>query len=405
MHVAVLSFTYVENDHRVLRTVKALAERGCRVSVIGFGGKPAEDCDFFPLPALPARTGLRLMMLLTRAPAGLFPGWAVPLHFLVHYHRAARAALLHVKPDVIHANDCLTLPSAVAAKQAVGARIVYDSHEFATEEHADNIRWRLVAQSHIREIERRFIGHADHIITVSDGIAQGLQALYALPVRPSVVRNTPAYEAIAPSPFTPPRHLLFHGIMKGGRGIEATIAAMRHLPDCVLTLRGNGAPAYEAGLRALATRLAVADRVTFEDYVPPTHVIRRASEAHIGVFCAPTETRHNRFAMPNKTFEYLMAGLAVVVTANTNLAELITQYGCGVAASSSTAEAIAAAINGINAEELAAMRARALEAAKQLCWEREQGNLKEVYDRLAAASAPAPSQSLRYRPGAAAMPS
>ena len=390
MHVAVLSFTSIDGDHRVLRTIAALAGRGYKVTAIGFGQQPPADCDFIPLPAPGGRPAQRAAIMLTQAPAGLIAASAVPLHFLRRHHRSARQALLALRPDIVHANDCPALPSAVAAKRAWRTRIVYDSHEFATEEHADNMRWRLVAQHHVREIERRFIGAADKVITVSDGIAEDLQALYALPDLPTVVRNTPPYQTVPFKEASGPRHLLFHGIMKGGRGIEATISALRHLPDTVLTLRGNGAPAYLATLRNLAAEPALAGRVTFEAAVTAADVVPRAAEAHIGIFCAPIETRHNRFALPNKIFEYLMAGLAVVVTAGTDLADLVARYGVGVAASASTPEAIAAAIERISPNELHLMRGRALAAARELSWEHERNKLTDLYDALAAGPQPAP---------------
>lgn len=387
MHIAVLSFTAIENDHRILRTIKALAESGHTVTAVGFGRHPAGAHNFIPLPPLPSRKIHRLATALTQAPAGLIAATAAPLHFLRKHHRYARAALLALKPDVIHANDCLTLPSAMAVKRARGTRLVYDSHEFATEEHADNIRWRLVAQQHVREIERCFIGQADCVITVSEGIARELQKLYAMTFKPTVVRNTPAYEQIGLAPFAQPRRLLFHGIMKRGRGIEATIAALQYLPDCVLTLRGDGAPLYEKKLRSYAAQLGVDSRVSFEAAVRPEDVVRRAADSHIGVFCAPTETRHNRFAMPNKIFEYFMAGLAVVVAADTDLAELVAEYKCGVTAASSTPEAIAAAINDIQSDALQTMRMRALEAARHFSWENERKSLIRLYEQLDAAPA------------------
>ena len=79
-----------------------------------------------------------------------------------------------------------------------------------------------------------------------------------------------------------------------------------------------------------------------------------------------------------------MAGLAVAVTADTDLAALVTTHGCGLIASSSTPEAIAAAIREVSATELQAMRLRALEAARELSWEREQEKLLGIYQRLAA---------------------
>jgi len=387
LRVAVLAFTQISRDHRVLRTIATLADAGHRVTAIGFGNPPAADCAFAPLPDPPEPQLQRLATVVTQAPANLWPDSAAPLHFWRRHHRAARAALLALALDAIHANDCLALPAASAAKQAHGARIVYDSHEFAVEEHADNWRWRLIAQRHVQALERRFIGQADRIVSVSEGIATDLQALYALATRPTVVRNTPAYQNIALTPLSRPRRLLFHGVWKQGRGIEASIAALRHLSDCELTLRGHGSRAYEASLRQLALRLGVEDRVVFEPPVPHQQVVARAAEAHIGVFCAPTQTRQNRYALPNKIFEYWMAGLATIVTADTELADLTARHGSGVVASAATPDAIAVAISGLSDSSLQTMRGRALEAARELCWEKEQERLRDLYDKLAGAIA------------------
>lgn len=59
-----------------------------------------------------------------------------------------------IQPEVVHANDWATLPAAIAAKKQFKAKIVYDTHEFATQEHAERALWRLLYQPAIKSIER-----------------------------------------------------------------------------------------------------------------------------------------------------------------------------------------------------------------------------------------------------------
>lgn len=382
LKVAVLSFTSIGGDSRVRRTIEALAARGHEVTAIGYGGQfsPA-----IPLIRLPQERGLmarRLEMLATQLPSNVLPAASPTLHFMRLRNRAARRALIQLRPDVVHANDWTALPSAAAAKAATGARIVYDSHEFASEEHADNTLWRIVAQRHTSFIEARFIVNADAVVTVSEGIARALRKLYNLPSPPTVILNTPVYQEVRPALLDRPRRMLIHGVMKAGRGIEATIGALSFLPEYTLTLRGNGAADYLASLDALARSLGVVDRITFEQAVPLEKVVEAASTAHFGIFCAPGNTRQNRFSMPNKIFEYLMAGLALVVNGDGEAAQFVEGLGCGTTTSDSTPQAIAEAVRGLGADQIESMRSRGLMAAHRYSWDIEQTKLLELYERL-----------------------
>ncbi|WP_161992809.1 glycosyltransferase [Aureimonas leprariae] len=382
LKVAVLSFSPIARDGRVLRTIGALRSQGHDVTALGFGSRPPLDCAFIELPAPGGPMRHRAGIVATQLPANVAPDLSGRLHFMLHSHRAARDALVHLRPQVVHANDWKALPSATALQAVNGAAIIYDSHEFAVEEHADNRAWRLVSQRHTKAIEARFIGRARIVTTVSDGIADALQALYDLAERPSVIRNTPSFERVDPAPVDAPLRLLFHGVLKPGRGIEASIGAMRLLPNHHLILRGEGAPAYLRHLRALAGSVGLEERISFEPAVEPAEVVRAASRSHVGLFCAPLDTRHNRFAMPNKAFEYMMAGLAVVATANTELAHFLDRHGCGVVADACAPEAIANAVGDLDAVRLSRLRMGALHAAAENSWDREQEKLVRIIDRL-----------------------
>lgn len=375
--VAVLAYTEIARDSRVIRTCDALAEAGFEVTAVGFGARVSPAWGFVALPQMGSLRAQRLALLGTQAPANLVPALAPRLHFLRAHHRAARAALIALKPDVIHANDWTALPAAVATARATGARVVYDSHEFAAEEHADNLRWRLVAQASARATEARLIGAAAATITVSDGIADALQRAHRLPARPAVVRNAPGFEDVALSDAAWPRRLLFHGVLKPGRGVESAIAATAALPDHVLTLRGDGGADYLAFLREKAQ--AAGGRVRFEPAVAPGDVVRAAAASQIGLFCAPLDTGHNRFAMPNKFFEYAMAGLATLAARGSELGALVERLGCGALADDASPQALADTLRGIDDADLARMRAAGLAAARAMCWDREKQVLIGVY--------------------------
>ncbi|MBL8589444.1 MAG: glycosyltransferase family 4 protein [Methylobacteriaceae bacterium] len=381
--IAVVAYTDIARDARVRRTADSLAAAGHEIVVIGFGADPAARWRFEPLPDLGGLGAQRLALLATQAPANLAPWLAPWLHLVRRHHRAARAKLIALRPHVIHANDWIALPACAQARRATGARLVYDSHEVGVEEHADNWRWRLVSQNSARATERRFIDEADAVVTVGEGVAEALAALYPQAPRPVVVRNAPRFVAVAPAPAPDGRRrLLYHGVLKQGRGVEAAIEAVGRLPDCELTIRGGGAPAYVEGLRRLAAAGPAATRIAFEPPVAPDQVVAAAASSHIGLFCAPLDTGQNRLAMPNKFFEYAMAGLAVVAAEGSELGALVRRLDCGVCAPAATGEAIAGTLAALDDARLAQLRANALAAGRAFSWEQEEKTLLAVYERL-----------------------
>ena len=56
-----------------------------------------------------------------------------------------------------------------------------------------------------------------------------------------------------------------------------------------------------------------------------TALVREASAYDVGLFALPGNSRHNEFALPNKFFEYVMAGLALCVSDLPEMARLVRQ--------------------------------------------------------------------------------
>ena len=79
------------------------------------------------------------------------------------------------------ANDWNMLPVAARLAREKGGIYGYDTHEFAVEEYAESLKWRLLQRPMVSAIERQFIGDAAVVSAVSSGIAERLDKLYRLP--------------------------------------------------------------------------------------------------------------------------------------------------------------------------------------------------------------------------------
>jgi glycosyltransferase involved in cell wall biosynthesis len=89
--------------------------------------------------------------------------------------------------------------------------------------------------------------------------------------------------------------------------------------------------------------------------------------------------------LPNKLFESMVAGLAVLVAPSPAMAEIVQTYGTGWVAPGFTAQDIAQTLNALTAKDIDAKRRASREAAKTLNASHELGKVVELYRQLFSA--------------------
>lgn len=254
-------------------------------------------------------------------PSGLRGGGGVVLRELRGVYRLLRlatrtAALVRrgrgIAAEVVHANDFDTLPAGWLLARRRRARLVYDSHEFYTgfEERPPRL-WAAA----IRALEGFLARRADAVVTVSDGIAAELERLHRLSQRPIVVLNCPQLEPVHVEPRHGPVRAVYQAAIGPGRelgDLEQTAAAGVDVTARVVGLKGDlrgVAVSAPVGAEELVTALAPFD---------------------IGLVIDRPTTRNAELALPNKLFEYFMAGLAVVVPDAPEMSTLVEREEVGV---------------------------------------------------------------------------
>nr|WP_246505345.1 glycosyltransferase [Microvirga antarctica] len=375
----------IADDPRVRRQGDAFAKAGWDVVGIGLSGAlsnppawpvddhtPALDWSRPPGSALNRVRGVASRAFASQR-ARLSPGaaeatyWARNARYASLYERATR-----VKPDIWLANDWTVLPIARRLAAEQGGLVVYDTHELAADEFAERWAWRFLHRPFVMALEGPGIRAAALVTCVSEGIAERLQALYGPKERPMVVCNTPSFQDM---PFRPTEgriRVLYHGIVAPGRGLEASIQSVAlWRPEFDLTIRGPASDSYRADLERRIAAAGLGDRVRLVPAVPMTELVREANAFDVGLFILPGYSRHNRFALPNKFFEYVMAGLALCVSDLPEMARLVRRHDLGGLVEGLSPEAIAAQINALDPATIDCYKRNALAAARQLNWETE----------------------------------
>lgn len=295
-------------------------------------------------------------------------------------------------PDVIHANDGNTLVPALLIKALRPGRtsVVYDSHELWR--HRNVSSDRLLAPAVEAITEAIGIRCADGVITVSPSIANWLQRTYGLRHRPTLVRNVPVADGL-PDRTTgilrrragltdADRVIAYGGRITTARGIEETIAALPHLEESVhFVLLGYGEEAALAHVRDKAVSHGVEDRVHLIGAVEPGEVSRSLADGDVAVVHVRPICLSYRYALPNKLFESIRAGLPIAAADLPDMAEVVTELGVGEVFQGSSPQDLAAALRDI-LEDPEHYRNRAQAVASTLTWEREIVGMLEMYDEL-----------------------
>ncbi|WP_158673390.1 glycosyltransferase [Bosea sp. FBZP-16] len=295
---------------------------------------------------------------------------------IARFYRAAEP----VKADLYLANDWHMLPIALKLADKHDAEICYDTHEYSLEEYRYRLYWRLTKRPLVRAIESTGLARALVSSAVSEGIADDMTREYRL-ARPMIaIRNMPVRSSHKSGTTGDHIDALYHGIIAPDRGLEECIRSVAlWRPEFRLILRGPGSPQIMEQLRGIAREAGVEDRVVFAPPVPMLDLVKEAATADIGLSTPPKTSKHNIYAMPNKLFEYIQAGLAICVCDLPDMARLVRNHDLGILIDEVTPESIAAAINRFDRDSLDRFKANTRKASQGLCWEHESLVLTESY--------------------------
>lgn len=288
------------------------------------------------------------------------------------------------KADIIHCNDLEPLPTAVFAKLITLGRlkIAYDCHELETEKgHAGFLRKFLISMT-----ERLLIYHCDSVITVSESIANEYVKRYKI-AKPSLVLNCPHYCEIPKQNIfrnlwgisSEKKIFLYQGGLSPGRGIEFLIQTFQSMDDdnAILVIMGYGP--LEEYIEEVALH---SDSIFFHKAVSSTELLKYTASADIGFCILDNSCLNHYYCLPNKLFEYIMAGIPVICSNLFELRKMVKRHNCGYIFEEYTMEELR------NVIKLALYKSKSTDfshlnkVAKLYCWEGQEEELLKVYEKL-----------------------
>ncbi len=373
------------DDYRVMREATALVEAGYDVTIV----------DIMSEVERPTKEDISDVHM----SHVMFPELFIPTRFKPWYLVKAADMILRgsirlaqTSTDIYHAHDVKGLPACYIAATLRNKPLVFDSHEIPLDD--PNItRWRGLSKL-AGKVLTSMMPRCTGVMSASPLYSREIMREFHYPEVMTLL-NLPTYREVPPSNKLRERLglgpeiriALYQGNIQANRSLEQLVNAAPFLdPNIVIVMMGHATEATRIELEKLIAEKGVEDRVKMIPAVPYNELLSWTTSADLGLtIFKPGYTRSIRYCLPNKLFEYLMAGLPVLSSQLDAIAEVLKTYEVGEILPSLAPEDVGAAINAMLADgsKVERMRQNALKAAREeFHWEKEKLKLVAFYKNV-----------------------
>lgn len=285
-----------------------------------------------------------------------------------------------IKVSSVTVHSSSLLPLGFFLKLRFKARLTYAPHELESE----RIGLSKYQRIFIRLLEKKILPFADSISAPSFLIARWYSKSYKVKL-PYLIYNTPflkrpkfetQYFGVR-NRFNIPKEsvlFLYHGILDEGRGIEIICKSFQgskrgfHILFCGFGNLTKTIKKYQEKCSAIHLINAV----------PPNMILNIAGQADVGICLIENSCLSYKFSLPNKLFEYMHAGLAVISSNFPTMRQVVSQTGVGWSIEPSS-KSLNLLLQNISKREILLRKKYSLRAKKIYCWEKNENNILRMY--------------------------
>lgn len=305
--------------------------------------------------------------------------------FYAEYNIRLFFKLLFIKKHILLSNDLDTLLPNFLISKLSGKKLVYDSHELFTE------IAELINRPRIQKvwltIEQFIFPKLKNVYTVNQSIADFYHKKYNVAI--SVVKN------IAPK-FEKPIDIVFAKKVKGDnkmlilqgsginidRGAKEAVQMMQYLENILLYIIGGGDVFEE--LKDMVKTLHLEKKVIIKNKMTYGELMNYTKIADLGLSIDKETNLNYEFSLPNKVFDYIQAGIPMLVSNRKEVANLVNENNIGWIIDPIEPKNLAKTVKQIfdNKEEYLSYKHNLKKVSEHYCWKNEEQKLITIFKNL-----------------------
>ena len=291
--------------------------------------------------------------------------------FYANYNLRLFFFLLFRSTDALWSNDLDTLLANYLISKWKRKKLIFDSHEYFTE--VPELVDRPKVKKIWKRIEKKILPKLKNVLTVSPSIVDLYKKEYGIDAKllrnvPYLIKEKAEVENIK---IEGKKILIYQGAINVNRGIEYMVQAMQYIDNVFLYIVGYGDISNE--IAELIKKSNLEDKVKMLGEIPLEKLHGYTQQADLGLSLEEDKGLNYRFALPNKLFNYIQAGLPVLVSYLPEMKKMVEHYQIGKNIVKHNPEHIAECIESMinDKEKMQLWKDNAKKAAQELNWERE----------------------------------
>ena len=364
----ILSFPEIFRDARVLKQVDLFRDK-YRVITCSRGPAPEGVAEHIRIPDSESFTYMDGRLITLKMYRAVY--WRTPAVAWV------KKALQGRHFDAVLADDYDAVPLALSLKPKYGVHA--DLHEYSPRQLEHDAAWKRRIQPYREWVIRKYVPLAKSWTTVCQGLADEYESQFGF--RANIVTNAAPYADLSPRPVSEPIRLVHHGGVGAARGIDWMMkAVMASSANFIFDLYLKEVSGNQvADLR----RIADADpRVHIHDAVPYEQLVPMLNNYDVGLSTILPNTFNLLHALPNKLFDYVQARTGIITGPSPEMARIVNSYDLGIVTPDFSSEALTAAIDGLNPNEIWQWKLNADAAAFELSSEPQNAGWKKPMEEM-----------------------
>lgn len=361
-------------DPRVHQEATALVEEGYEVTILCW------DRDR-KSPAKEVIDGISIERIYVRSTHGRGTGQIL---FLLVFWIRAFLRCVGKRFNTVHCHDFDTLPVGYVLARMRGKKVVYDAHE-------SYVDMLINVPTHLKKLiyflENYFLKRVDLVITVGEILKNSLESRGAK--KACVVGNWKKRAAFNFHREDLEGERTILGVKNGQlvisfianlgeeRKLQALIDAVKDTASVFLLTGGNGP------LRPMVEEAASRySNVKYLGYVDPFRIPYYTALSDVVFYGFDPKNPNAKYSAPNKLFEALAAGKAVITGDFGEIGKIVKEYGCGIVLESMSSNDIKDALLSLHGTKLVSYQTEAKRAGEIYNWGNASNILLKEYRGL-----------------------